>query len=86
MLYSTSELHNEGQQFDYQRLKARAVHFDFRIFQSHCSGHSYAEDRMTIVKEINPKYFFPVHTEHPEMFKRTTQNITLVEENNSYIL
>ncbi len=83
MPYSTSEPNNEEQQFDYQRLKARAVHFDFRIFQSHCSGHAYAEELMTIVKEINLNYFFPVRTEHPEMFKRTMQNITLVEENNS---
>ncbi len=86
MLYSTSEPHNEEQQFDYQRLEAWAARFDFRIFSSHCSGHAYAEDLMTIVKEIDPKHLFPVHTEHPEMFKRATQNITLVEEKKSYIL
>jgi mRNA degradation ribonuclease J1/J2 len=39
---------------------------------------------MTIVKEINPKHLFPVHTEHPEMFKRVTENITLLEEKKTY--
>lgn len=86
MLYSTSEPHNEEQQFDFQRLKAWTERFQLRLFQSHCSGHAYAEDLMKIVKEINPKHLFPVHTEHPEMFKQATQNITLVEEKQIYTL
>ncbi|MFQ5940194.1 MAG: MBL fold metallo-hydrolase [Nitrososphaerales archaeon] len=86
MLYSTSEPHTEEQQFDYQRLMAWADRFDFRIFQSHCSGHAYSGDLMTIVKQINPKHLFPVHTEYPEMFKRATQNITIVKEKKSYVL
>jgi ribonuclease J len=86
MLYSTSEPHNEEQQFDFQRLKAWTERFQLRLFQSHCSGHAYAEDLMRIVKEINPKHLFPVHTEHPEMFKQATQNITLVEEKQIYTL
>jgi len=84
LLYSTSEPHNEEQQFDYRRMEAWAERFKFRIFSSHCSGHAYAEDLMTIVKEINPKHLFPVHTEHPEMFRRVTENITLLEEKKTY--
>ena len=86
LLYSTSEPHNEEQQFDFQRLVAWADRFNFRLFQSHCSGHAYAEDLMTIVKQINPKHLFPVHTERPEMFKQATQNITLIEEKKTYLV
>ena len=50
MLYSTSEPHNEEQQLDFQRLKAWAERFELRRFESHCSGHAYAEDLMTIVR------------------------------------
>jgi ribonuclease J len=86
LLYSTSEPHNEEQQFDFQRLVAWVDRFNFRLFQSHCSGHAYAEDLMTIVKQINPKHLFPVHTERPEMFKQATQNITLIEEKKTYLV
>lgn len=86
LLYSTSEPHNEEQEVDFERLQAWAEHFDLRMFQSHCSGHAYAEDLMTIVKETEPTHLFPVHTEHPDMFKRATENITLVEEKKSYAI
>lgn len=86
LLYSTSEPHNEEQQFDYERLKAWADRFEMRAFSSHCSGHAYAEDLMNIVKEIDAKNLFPVHTEHPEIFSRITKKITMVEENTPYEL
>jgi ribonuclease J len=83
-LYSTSEPHNEEQKIDFQRLEAWTAHFQLRMFQSHCSGHAYAEDLMRIVSDINPKHLFPVHTEHPALFKQATQNITLIEEGKTY--
>lgn len=86
MLYSTSEPHNEEQQLDYERLNAWIDHFGLRLFQSHCSGHAYAEDLMRIVREINSRHLFPVHTERPEMFRRVTEDITLVEESKNYTL
>ncbi|MEM3083960.1 MAG: ribonuclease J, partial [Nitrososphaerales archaeon] len=86
LIYSTSEPHNEEQQFDYKRMEAWTEHFQMRIFQSHCSGHAYADDLMYIVKEINPENLFPVHTEYPAMFKQISRNITMVEENKTYSL
>jgi len=43
-------------------------HFKLKFQQLHASGHCKGEEVGAIVKEINPKSVFPVHTEHPELF------------------
>jgi ribonuclease J len=35
----------------------------------HASGHVSGVELKEFVKEIKPKHLFPVHTEHPEMFR-----------------
>jgi len=37
-----------------------------------------------IIREINPKKLFPVHTEHPEMFKEFFDNVDVVEKGREY--
>jgi len=39
-----------------------------------------------IVKEINVKMLFPIHTEHSEMYVRATRNMTVVKEGEAYAL
>lgn len=85
-IYSTSEPHNEEQQFDFDRMKRWVDHFKLNMVQSHSSGHAYGEDLIDIAKEINAKRVFPVHTEHPDLFKAASNNITLVEEAKKYII
>lgn len=84
-IYSTSEPHNEEQQFDFDRMKRWVDHFNLKMVQSHCSGHAYGEDLIYTAKEIDAKRVFPVHTEHPELFKDASNNVTLVEEAKKYI-
>jgi ribonuclease J len=44
-------------------------HFKFHFYQYHASGHCSKKEIFDIVKGIGAKKVFPVHTEHPKMFK-----------------
>ena len=39
-----------------------------------------------IVKTINAKMLFPIHTEHPTEYVRATNKMTVVEEGKKYVL
>jgi len=52
--------------------------------QIHCSGHAKGTDLMEIVKDIDAKMLFPIHTEHPTEYVRATNKITIVESNKKY--
>jgi ribonuclease J len=58
-------------------------HFGLGFHQVHASGHCSRGEIEEIVKEVTPKQLFPVHTEHPEMFKglakQVRENIKLRE-------
>jgi len=38
------------------------------------------------VKRINAKTLYPIHTEHPQVYKSITNNLVLVEEGLNYRL
>lgn len=42
--------------------------------------------QIDIVKAIDAKMLFPIHTEHAEMYVRLTRNVMVVEEGKSYSL
>ena len=42
------------------------------------------QDLLDIVKEIDSKMLFPIHTEHPDAYKKVTDKITIVEEAKRY--
>jgi ribonuclease J len=48
------------------------LHFGMRRHQLHASGHASKSEIFEIVKEINAKKVFPVHTQHPEMFEKAS--------------
>jgi mRNA degradation ribonuclease J1/J2 len=52
--------------------------------QINCSGHAKGRDLFQIVKAIDAKLLFPIHTEHLEMYVRVTRTLTLVEEGKPY--
>ena len=64
-----SEPHNEEQKLSKERLDSWISHFGMNKFQSHCSG--YARGRDEVVKEIDAKMLFLVHTEHPDVYKKS---------------
>jgi mRNA degradation ribonuclease J1/J2 len=65
-------------------------HFKLRFHQVHASGHMSKDQLIGMVKEINPKQAFPVHTENAELFKKFMGNasgqVLLVEKFKEYQL
>lgn len=85
-IHSASEPYNEEQEFDQVRINNWIEHFGMTKFQSHCSGHARGRDLLNVVREIDAKMVFPVHTEYPDSFKKVSKNIVLIEERKKYEL
>ncbi|MCH8916192.1 MAG: hypothetical protein IIA82_10195 [Thaumarchaeota archaeon] len=52
----------------------------------HCSGHARGRDLLEAVAEMGAKKLYPVHTEHPEAYRKVAKNMILVEEGEKYTL
>ncbi len=50
-------------------------HFGLQFHQIHASGHCPSKDLAQIINRVNPKRLVPIHTEHPELFKKLFKNI-----------
>jgi ribonuclease J len=85
-IHSASEPYNEEQELAQERIDAWIEHFSMNKFQSHCSGHARGKDLLEAVKEIEAKTIFPIHTEHPDQFKKISKSVTLVEEAKKFLL
>lgn len=83
-IHSASEPYNEEQEFDQVRINNWIEHFGMTQFQSHCSGHARGQDLLNVVNKIDAKMVFPVHTEHPEAYKKVSENTTIIEEGRKY--
>ena len=85
-MHSLSEPWNDEGISDQNRINLWLDHFGLNRIQSHCSGHSKGQDLLDIVKEIDSDMLFPIHTVHPESYKKVTDKITIVEEAKKYDL
>ncbi|HZW57184.1 MAG TPA: MBL fold metallo-hydrolase [Nitrososphaerales archaeon] len=66
---SASEVINEEQEFDLDRLKAWLDHFGMRYHHFHASGHAPRDDLALVMNDSNARKLVPIHTEHPEMYE-----------------
>ena len=85
-IHSLSEPFNEEMEISYDRMHNWLNHFDLKFVQSHCSGHISGTDLKQLIKNINPKELYPIHTEHPESFNRLPQKTTIVRGGKTYKL
>ena len=85
-IHSASEPYNEEQEISEVRTDNWLAHFGMKKFQCHCSGHAQGADLLQVVKEIDAKTLYPVHTEHPEIYQKESKNMILVEEGKQYSL
>ena len=83
-LHSLSEPFNDEGVLDQRRVDLWLDHFGLNRIQSHCSGHSKGNDLLEIVKNIDAKMLFPIHTEHPDAYKKVTDKMTIVQEVKRY--
>jgi len=63
-------------------------HFGLGFHQIHASGHCPSKDLEQIINRVQPKRLIPVHTEHPELFKKLFKNldVQIVQKGNPYTL
>jgi len=85
-IHSLSEPFNDEGIFDQKRVNAWLERFDLNRFQSHCSGHSKGKYLLDVVKTIDAKMLYPIHTEHPDAYTKVTDKITIVKEGIKYDL
>lgn len=85
-IHSASEPYNEEQVLSQERVDNWINHFGMNRYQIHCSGHAKGQDLFDIVKDIDAKMLYPIHSESPELYVRATRNMTIVEEAKEYRL
>jgi len=85
-IHSLSEPFNDEGIFDKKRVNSWLDRYDLTRVQCHCSGHSKGKDLLDVVKTIDAKMLYPIHTEHPDAYCKVTDKITIVEEGKKYTL
>jgi ribonuclease J len=83
-IHSLSEPFNEEMEISFGRMNNWLNHFNLKSHQAHCSGHAPRSELIKIIEEVNPKKLYPIHTEHPKMFKEFFSNVTVVEKDEGY--
>ncbi|MCW3140921.1 MAG: MBL fold metallo-hydrolase [Methanophagales archaeon] len=72
---SSCEPFCEEMELDEERKRNWLEHFGIEEYSAHASGHASGPEIKAMVEEINPERVYPVHTEHPEMFKDFSKDI-----------
>ena len=87
---STSEPFNEEMEIDYERLVNWVRHYGLPQYQVHVSGHMMPLQLKKVLKKINAKRMFPVHTESAGLFAKFMRDlesqVILVEKSKEYQL
>jgi ribonuclease J len=61
-------------------------HFGINFHQIHASGHMNKEQIASLIKEINPKKLFPIHTENPKLFKKISNKVQTPQYGKGYAI
>jgi len=78
-ILSSSEPFNEEMEIEYDKFVNWLDHFGLPMYHIHCSGHIMPTEVKQVITEITPKTFFPIHTEHPELYARFVSGVTKVQ-------
>ncbi len=83
---SSCEPFSEEMELDEERKRNWLEHFGIKEYFAHASGHASGAEIKAIIKEINPDRIYPVHTEHPEIFKDFSKNVEIINTGKKYML
>jgi ribonuclease J len=61
-------------------------HFKMRFHQIHASGHMNKQEITDLIKCVNPKEIFPIHTENQHLFKKNFKNVQTTKYGRKYRL
>ena len=84
-------IHSMSEPFSEEDIEDKVLHnwldhFKIKFHQVHASGHMSKEQLVEMVKEINSKSVFAVHTENQLLFKKYCSRVRPVMEANEYFL
>jgi ribonuclease J len=67
---SSCEPFNEDMNLDEERKKNWLKLYNIEQFNIHASGHASGKQIHEMIKNINPERVIPIHTEHPELYRK----------------
>lgn len=89
-IFSSSEPFNEEMEIDFERLLNWLRHYGLPQYRIHVSGHITPLRLKAVLREINAKKIFPVHTENAELFAKfmrdSKSQVVLPETGEAYRL
>jgi len=74
-ILSASEPFNEEMEIDFEKLVNWLRHYGLPQYHVHVSGHIMPLQLKSILKELDSKKIFPVHTEHADLFVRFVRDL-----------
>ena len=83
-IHSLSEAFNEEMELSEERQEHWLEHFNLKKFQIHCSGHASGPELKEEIEKVNAKTIFPIHTEHPGMFRDLSARTKMVKYGKEY--
>lgn len=72
---SACEPFNEEMEIEENILNNWLDKYEIKREEAHASGHIAFDELKEVIKEINPEYVIPVHTENPDLFKKEIQKL-----------
>jgi ribonuclease J len=69
-ILSQSEPFNEEMEIDHRKLTNWLARYGLPLYQAHASGHAKPHELKWLIKTINPKKAYLIHTEQPALYQR----------------
>ncbi|MDQ5883028.1 MAG: fold metallo-hydrolase, partial [Patescibacteria group bacterium] len=92
-LRAITEPHSEESEISEERFINWINHFGMqgltpegKFERAHISGHISGKELAEFISKIKPAVIIPIHTEHPEEFKKIHKNVKMVKRNEEVVL
>lgn len=82
-------IHSMSEPFSDEDIEDEVMHnwlklFGLQFHQLHASGHMNRRQLGNLIRKVNPKKVFPIHTEHPQLFTSLDYETQIVECGSEY--